>query len=105
MVGPLTHGPDGIQSVLDGRRPVRKKDVWVRRAGTENALFDPETQAVHLLNATALAIWNLCDGETEPAEMIMAICELSRLHEDVVTEDVARALADLERARLITWSA
>jgi PqqD family protein of HPr-rel-A system len=84
-------------------RPMKKPGPWLRQAGRENALYDPETNAVHFLNPTALAIWDLCDGETEPEEMIEAICEISGQHRDVIAEDVERTLHRLEHLGLITW--
>lgn len=85
------------------QRPARKSDVWVRLARGEHTLFDPDTGAVHLLNDTALAIWDLCDGDTYPAEMLGAICDLCDMHPDVVSEDLDRVLRDFERAGLIEW--
>lgn len=84
-------------------RPARKEGVWLRQASGENVLFDPETRSARLVNHTALAIWDLCDGETEPAEMIEAICAVSSMPEEVVAEDVRRTLDDFELAGLITW--
>jgi PqqD family protein of HPr-rel-A system len=81
--------------------PTRRPDVWLRQAEGENVVFDPATGAVHILNATALAIWELCDGETRPAEMVEAICGLSGLPRDVVEEDVARILSEFERADIV----
>ena len=84
--------------------PIKRAEVWLRTAEKENALYDPSSSAVHLLNETALAIWDLCDGETRPEEMIEAICELTQAHRDVVSEDVERILMDFHRAHLIHWS-
>jgi Coenzyme PQQ synthesis protein D (PqqD) len=79
--------------------------VWLREAaGGEHALFKPDADSVHLLNHTALAIWDLCDGETRPEEMIAAIGEVSGLPREVVAEDVSRTLSDFDRANLITWT-
>jgi coenzyme PQQ synthesis protein D (PqqD) len=83
--------------------PARKPQVWLRQSGQENAVFDPETSALHLLNATATAIWVLCDGETTPDEMVEAICELSGLPGEVVTEDVRRILLQFEEADILMW--
>ena len=83
--------------------PTRKAGPWLRQSGNENALYDPETTSVHFLNDTALAIWDLCDGETTPEEMIEAICQLSGMHRDVIEEDVARTLHRFQHAGLITW--
>lgn len=85
------------------QRPARKPDVWVRLARGEHTLFDPGTGTVHLLNDTALAIWDLCDGDTYPREMMDAICALCDMHPDVVSEDLERVLRDFDRAGLIEW--
>lgn len=86
-----------------GERPVRREGLWVRRSGDENAVFDPASSAVHLMNETALAIWELCDGNTDPDEMITAICELSGMEREAVAEDVRRILSDFEVAGLVSW--
>ncbi|HEX6331473.1 MAG TPA: PqqD family protein [Actinomycetota bacterium] len=84
-------------------RPLRKPGVWLRQSDNENIVFDPETETVHLLNATAMAIWVLCDGETTPDEMIDAICDLSGLPHDVVAEDVRRILLRFVEADILSW--
>jgi len=84
--------------------PIRKSETWLRQAGDENVVYDPETEAVHLLNATATAIWVLCDGETTPDEMVDAICELSGLPREVVVEDVRRILLQFDEAAILTWT-
>lgn len=82
-------------------RPARRPDVWLRQAEGENVVFDPKTGAVHILNATALAIWELCDGDTRVGEMVEAICGLSGLPRDVVQEDVERILKEFEQAGIV----
>jgi PqqD family protein of HPr-rel-A system len=89
-------------SVRQGR-PVRKPEVWLRQAGDENAVYNPANGSVHLLNETALAIWDLCDGQTSADEMVTAVCELTGMHPDIVTEDVQRILGEFEEAGLLTW--
>jgi PqqD family protein of HPr-rel-A system len=91
-----------ITSRLTGY-PTRKSDVWLRQSESENAIYDPATDEVHLLNATAVAIWTLCDGSTTPAEMIQAVCDLSGLPEDVAQEDVGRILGQFEEAGIVGW--
>jgi hypothetical protein len=83
--------------------PARRFDLWIHQAKDEIAVLDPLTGSVHLLNATALAIWDLCDGETKPEEMVDAICQVSGLHEDVVIEDVCRVLQGFDQAGMVTW--
>jgi PqqD family protein of HPr-rel-A system len=84
-------------------RPARRSDVWLRQSGGENAVYNPETGSVYLLNATAQAIWDLCDGDTRPEEMTAAIVEVTGLHPDVVSEDVERILLEFEAAGLVEW--
>jgi hypothetical protein len=91
--------------LLRDGKPARKADVWLRQSDTENVVFDPSSETVHMLNATAMAIWVLCDGETDPEEMVEAICELSGLPRDVVIEDVRRILLQFEEADILTWKA
>jgi hypothetical protein len=84
-------------------RPMRKADVWLRQSETENVVYVASSGAVHVLNATAMAIWVLCDGDTEPDEMVEAICELSGLPREVVVEDLRRVLLRFEEADILTW--
>jgi pyrroloquinoline quinone biosynthesis protein D len=93
-----------MNTIVFSKRPLRRSDVWIRQAGQENAIYDPREQSVHLLNATALAIWQLCDGQTTVEEMVRAICDLCGMHRDIVVEDVDRVLTEFGRAGLITWS-
>ena len=86
-----------------GTKPRRKEGLFLRQAKDENAVYDPSTGKIHLLNATAWAIWDLCDGETDPEEMIDAICEISRMHRDLVSEDVRRILGEFDEAGLLVW--
>jgi hypothetical protein len=85
------------------KRPLRSAEVWVRQARGENAIYDPATGSVHLLNETAQAIWDLCDGDTTVAEMVDAICTLTAMHRDIVVEDVDRVLTEFGAAGLLSW--
>jgi PqqD family protein of HPr-rel-A system len=84
-------------------KPVRRPGVWLRQAGDENAVYDPLSEALHLLNDTALAIWQLCDGETTPDEMVRAVCQLFGTPTDVVRRDVNRILLEFEAAGIVFW--
>ena len=84
-------------------KPLRRPGVWFRQAGDENAVYDPLTESLHLLNDTALAIWELCDGETKPAEMVKAICDLFETFPEDVTQDVHQILLEFENAGIIFW--
>jgi len=47
---------------MDTDRPLKREDIVCRDMGTETLLYDARAEAIHLLNPTALLIWNLCDG-------------------------------------------
>lgn len=54
-----------------------------------------------LLNETAEAVWELCDGRTSPAEMLHAMRQLFNVSEDQLSRDLHEALTRLAGARLI----
>ena len=54
-------------------KPRRRSDVVCQAAGDETLLYDPIGDTVHVLNSTALAVWELCDGLHTPAEIEAAL--------------------------------
>ena len=92
------------QNATRPSRPLRKDGVTLRRSGGEILLYDAAEDRVHVINPPAAAIWDLCDGRTEPDEMVVAICQLTGMPEEVVDEDVARLLGGLDDAHLIVWN-
>ena len=81
--------------------PSRHGQAWVRRGSDDTAVFNPETGTLHLLNSSALAIWELCDGSTTAEEMAEAVAELTALDIAAASADVGSALDELERQGLI----
>jgi hypothetical protein len=74
-------------------RPRRRSDLTFQRAGQDTLLYDPVADAVHVLNPTAWAIWELCDGQYTPDEM--AACLRTRFAPSLdydVSADVAALL-------------
>lgn len=65
-------------------------------------VYEPETDSLHVLNDSAKAIWELCDGETSPSEMAAAISELTGISESQANSDVQVALSDLRSTNLIS---
>ena len=84
-------------------RPRRIGEVWVRRESDEAAIFDPATGALHRLNPSALAIWELCDGGTSPREMAEAITELTDAGAQVAFGSVMETLRAMEAIGLIEF--
>jgi PqqD family protein of HPr-rel-A system len=86
------------------RRPARREDVELYGRPDGAALYDPISQMVHVVNHTALAIWQLCDGATDPEEMVDAVCVLSGLPREVAAEDIENTLTELDLVGLIVWN-
>lgn len=82
-------------------RPTRRGQAWVKRGGEQTAVYSQSTGALHLLNASALAIWEISDGETTGLEMAEAIAELTGLGVDEALEDVVQALDRLAELNLV----
>ena len=81
--------------------PTQNGQAWVRRGSDDTAVFNAETETLHVLNPSALAIWELCDGSTTGAEMAGAIAELTDLGINAAAADVAIALDELAQRGLI----
>ena len=73
-------------------RPRRRTGLQLRVSGDEAVLVDRSSEAVHVLNDTALALWQLCDGETTVEEMVVAAVGLFDAQERRLERDVLDAL-------------
>jgi hypothetical protein len=80
--------------------PSRRGELF-QVAGDGGAVYVAQTDSLHVLNATARAIWELCDGRTSASEMAMAISEVTGMDVEQARIEVDTALVDLERLRLI----
>jgi hypothetical protein len=65
------------------------------------AIFEPDHEGLHLLNGSALAIWELCDGSTSVDEMAHAIAELTSMDLSDARRDVVSAIQALSDLGLI----
>lgn len=81
--------------------PLRKGEL-VQSETTEGwTVYEPETDSLHVLNDSARAIWELCDGETSPSEMAQAISELTGIDRLEAEADVTRTLDVLRETQLV----
>lgn len=64
-------------------------------------MFDPDTQVLTLMNPSAFAIWELCDGETSPKEMADAVAELTGVDSARAQSDLEKGLTDLAALGLV----
>lgn len=81
--------------------PNRRGEL-MQSPGSEGwTVYEPETDSLHVLNDSAKAIWELCDGETSPSEMATAISELTGLDLDSAKRDVSATLDALAELHLL----
>ena len=83
--------------------PWHADGVVLRQTGDRNELVDRRGTTVHTLNGTALALWELCDGETTPQEMADAALTLFDADPLTVEHDIAETLRSLTLAGLLQW--
>ena len=81
-------------------RPVRAVGVPVEK-GPEGAVLSPAASPPVVMNPTALALWELCDGQTAVSEMVGAVSRLFGLDVDTARTDVESALEDMLATGLI----
>jgi hypothetical protein len=81
--------------------PRRRTDVILRDEETRSLIVVPDQDRVHVLNPTARALWELCDGTTTLEELTAAICELFDVAQEQATADVSEALRLLEENELM----
>lgn len=81
--------------------PVRARKTAILRSGDVTVIADPGRGEHVALNATALALWELCDGETTVNEMIRAVCSLFDVSMERATSDVESALEQMRQAGVI----
>jgi len=71
-------------------KPSRKSDILLQEIGNEVFLYDPTKGVLHVLNPTAILVWNQCDGEhtmTEIEENLRETFQVAdeiELHSDVM---------------------
>jgi hypothetical protein len=71
--------------------------------GTELLLYDPKSDQVHILNETAMQVWEMCDGQHEELEIA---AELGRryagIDPSILEQDTSRLIEDFLNKGLIT---
>lgn len=83
--------------------PQHAEGLVLRQAGELMELVDRQGRTIHTLNSTALALWELCDGETTAEEMTVAAMALFDADARTVEHDIASTLDSLTRAGLLLW--
>jgi hypothetical protein len=72
--------------------PRQSPGVAMRHVKGRTVLQNAGGEELCELNATARALWELCDGETSPEEMVEAICAIHDAPRETIEDDVRRTL-------------
>lgn len=83
--------------------PQQISGAYVHRTTSEAAVIGPDRSGVYVLNDTAVALWELCDGRTTPDEMVEAVCTAFRTVREIAEDDVRRVLGELTLLGLLEW--
>jgi hypothetical protein len=83
--------------------PRRVDGLHLLALNGESVLCDGEGRTVCAMNETAVALWDLCDGETGPDEIVMAIVQLCGLPHDMAQAHVDEALSTMTAVGVIEW--
>jgi len=82
--------------------PKRRRDLTVYELDDEALIFDPQSSDTHRLNATALFIWRMCDGNNPPQRIAEALTENYEVGWDSAREHSERILQELHTHGLVT---
>ncbi len=82
-------------------RPRRTAVGNIHRYGQGAVVSSGRASRSVALNPTALALWELCDGNTTVREMVDAVCELFAIETERARMDVESALAQMYAAGVI----
>jgi pyrroloquinoline quinone biosynthesis protein D len=93
-----------LSATLTDAVPRHRAGASIRQDGAHAVLVERSGEHLHRLNPTALAIWELCDGETTVPEMIAAASELfAAAAVEQLKNDVVGVLQQLTSAGLVDW--
>jgi hypothetical protein len=93
--------PGGTGWPGGGSRPVRREGAAAVALDDNVALYDDVGQLLIMLNSSAAAIWESCDGTTTVDDMVV---QMTAAHPDdaaVIGEDVRQTLGKLVELGLV----
>lgn len=82
--------------------PVRREGASAVELDDNLAVYDDVGQLMILLNSSAGAVWNLCDGSTTVDEIVGALARTYPADAEVIADDVRETLRKLAEIGLVT---
>ena len=90
-------------SILGGKCPERAPDISEYEVEDETVLYDPHSDAAHVLNPTAAIVWWLCDGGHKVKDIARELGDLYDKEPETVRSDVEEIIEGFLSSRLIRW--
>lgn len=81
--------------------PIRRTDITVQRVAGEAILHDPRRGLAHVVNESAVHVWDLCDGRRSIDEIAAQLAARYRLAGDDLRGDVVGAVAKFRELQLL----
>jgi hypothetical protein len=82
--------------------PVRREGASGVALDDNIAVYDDVGQLMILLNSSAGAVWNLCDGSTTVAEMVLELAETHPEEAALIGDDVRETLRKLAEIGVVS---
>jgi len=87
---------------LSAGRPNRAPDVRVYPLGDEALVYVAAAAAAYALNSSALAIFELCDGQRTVADIGREFAQTLACTPDALLPDVEHGVSELRKAGLVS---
>jgi PqqD family protein of HPr-rel-A system len=81
--------------------PIRGAGVTLQHVGQEAILYDRQHGCAHVINTSAMRIWELCDGRATLDEIASAFAASYGLPVAAVQEDVVKILTTFRELRVL----
>ncbi|NCO65196.1 MAG: hypothetical protein COW32_03060 [Candidatus Aquicultor secundus] len=88
----------------ESTRLIRNPDLVFRVVNEEGVIYNPRTQRLHMLNATALMAWHLWDGDHSLLDIVNAVISEYEADPQGVMNDISLCAKELCRHGLLSDS-
>lgn len=85
------------------RCPERVPVITENKIENELVLFDPRSDAAHVLNPTAALVWYFCDGTLSPTGIAEEVAKLFEEAPPTLSDDVTKTIKEFMAAGIVRW--
>lgn len=88
--------------MFEEKTPLVKSEIQHQELDDGAVLFDPTTDRVHTLNASAAYVWNSCDGTRSLEEISRDLANVAGISVEKARSDVEAAMDQFQREKLLS---